>query len=406
MNSLRPPQTGAELEIRYLIEACGPITFAEFMAIALRWPDGGYYSTRLPLGPSGDFYTAPLTHPVFGALLAREIAEMWRASGSPDRWWVVEPGAGNGRLAADVSAAVELEHKRLVSSLRYLAVDLSQTVGEDAEVEWARSNAIPVRDLCGVVLGNELFDALPVHRVTTRDGQLRELRVGVGDEGEFADVIAPPTDGIQERLERLGVRLAEGHVTEVCLEANRWLEDAGAAIASGYLLLIDYGHESSAYYDESRNRGTLRTYYRHTLGMDPYQHVGRQDLSVHVEFTSVREIAAHAGFTDVGVTTQGQFLRNLGFDTYREAVLSLTNVPQAIKAANVRAMDSLVDPEGMGGFKVVAFSKSLPDAKLIGFDGPPPSEEVVAALAGPRHMPLPGMGQEEIEMPTWGELLQ
>jgi len=376
------------------------------MAIALRWPDGGYYSTRLPLGPSGDFYTAPLTHPVFGALLAREIAEMWRAAGSPDRWWVVEPGAGNGRLAADVSAAVELEHKRLVSSLRYLAVDLSQTVGEDAEVEWARSNAIPVRDLCGVVLGNELFDALPVHRVTTRDGQLRELRVGVGDEGEFADVIAPPTDGIQERLERLGVRLAEGHVTEVCLEANRWLEDAGAAIASGYLLLIDYGHESSAYYDESRNRGTLRTYYRHTLGMDPYQHVGRQDLSVHVEFTSVREIAAHAGFTDVGVTTQGQFLRNLGFDTYREAVLSLRNVPQAIKAANVRAMDSLVDPEGMGGFKVLAFSKNLPEAKLTGFEGPSPSEEVVAALAGPRHMPLPGMGQEEIEMPTWGELLQ
>ena len=406
MNSLRPLQTGAELEIRRRIEAFGSMTFADFMAVALHWPDGGYYSTRIALGPTGDFYTAPLTHPAFGALVARQIADMWRACGSPDRWWVVEPGAGNGRLAADVAAAVEREHQRLASSLGYLAVDLSSTAGKDAGIQWARSNAIPVRGLSGVVLANELLDALPVHRVTVRDGQLRELRVGVDDDGAFVDVIAEPTEGIEERLDGLGVRLTEGHVTEVCLEADRWLGDVGAAMDSGYLLLIDYGHESNAYYDVSRNRGTLRTYYRHTLGMDPYQHVGRQDLSVHVEFTSVRNAARRAGLRDVGATTQAEFLRNLGFDAYREVVAALTDVRPVVKAANVQAMDTLVDPEGMGGFKVVAFSKGLPDAKLTGFDGGPPPEEVIAVLASPSHMPLQGVGQEMGEMPTWGELLR
>ncbi|MDA1036241.1 MAG: SAM-dependent methyltransferase, partial [Chloroflexi bacterium] len=250
------------------------------------------------------------------------------------------------------------------------------------------------------------FDAMPVHRVAVRDDLLRELRVGVGDDGAFVDAAAEPTNGIAERLNGLGVRLTEGHVGEVCLEADRWLSDVGAALASGYLLFIDYGHEAEAYYDASRNLGTLRTYYRHTLGMNPYQNVGRQDISVHVDFTSVRDAASRAGFTDVGATTQAEFLRNLGFDAYRQALVALADIRPAVKAANVHAMDTLVDPEGMGGFKVVAFAKGVPDSKLTGFVGGAPPEDAPPLLAGSSHMPLPGVGQEIGEMPTWGELLR
>ena len=406
MNGFRMPPTGAELEIRLRIDATGPITFADFMAIALHWPDGGYYSTRIALGPAGDFYTAPLTHPVFGALFARQIAEMWRASGSPERWWVVEPGAGNGRLAGDVTTAVEREHPQLAPSLGYLAVDVPLPVGVEPGVHWARSTALPVRGLNGVVLANELFDAMPVHRVTVLQGQLRELRVGVDDEGTLIDVASEPTSVIAERLANLGVRLTEGHIAEVCLEAGRWLADLGAAMASGYLLLVDYGHEADAYYDISRNRGTLRTYYRHTLGMNPYLNVGRQDISVHVEFTSVRAAAAEAGFADVGTTTQAEFLRNLGLGAYRDAVAALDDLRPVTKAANVHAMDSLLDPDGMGGFKVVAFAKDVPAAPLTGFAGGPAPIDAPALLATAAHMPLPGVAQELGGMPTWDELLR
>ena len=404
------------MEIRRRIRSSGPITFDEFMTVALHWPDGGYYATRVTLGPSGDFYTAPLTHPVFGALVARQIAEMWRACGSPDRWRIVEMGAGTGRLAADILSAVEREHPRLALALRYLAIDASAAPGTVPGMDWARSTASPVRGLNGVVLANEMLDALPVHRVTVRDGQLRELRVGVGEGDGFVDVIGEPAPGVAERLDRLGVRLTEGHVAEVCLETDRWLGEIGVSMASGYLLLIDYGHDAEAYYDVSRSRGTLRTYYRHTLGMDPYRHVGRQDISVHVDFTSVRNAAHDAGFRDAGVVTQAEFLRNLGFDAYRTAVAAREDVQQGeraadlraadLRAANLRAMDTLVDPGGMGRFRVLAFAKGVPVVEMSGFAGGPALEVVDAPLATASHMPLSSAVRESPQMSTWDELLR
>jgi SAM-dependent MidA family methyltransferase len=301
---------------------------------------------------------------------------------------------------------VEREHGQLKAALGYLAIDVPLPAASEARVRWARSTALPVRGLKGVILANELFDAMPVHRVTVRDGQLRELRVGVGDDDTLADVAAEPTTGIAERLTKLGVDLTEGAVAEVCLEADRWIRDLGVAMESGYLLLIDYGHEASAYYDVSRDRGTLRTYYRHTLGMNPYLNVGWQDISVHVEFTSVRETAREAGFSEVGMTTQAEFLRNLGLDAYRDAVVALDDLRPVVKAANVQAMDSLLDPDGMGGFKVVAFAKGVPVANLRGFVGGSALDGVPAVLTTASHMPLPGVGSDLGEMPTWDELLR
>ncbi|MDA0797871.1 MAG: SAM-dependent methyltransferase [Chloroflexi bacterium] len=402
-----PGATPAETEIRRRISADGPMTFADFMGIALYWPDGGYYTSGAAFGADGDFYTAPLTHPVFGALVAKQVEEMWRAAGTPERWWVVEPGAGLGQLAADVLAAVG--DGESASALRYLAVDRSRPRQPVAGMSWAQSLALPVRGLRGVVLANELFDAMPVHRVTVVDGALREMFVGLDDDGRFVDVLGAASVGIAERLDGLGVTLAEGHRAEVCLELDAWMAGVGLAMDSGYLLLVDYGHDATAYYNSTRHRGLLRTYYKHTLGMDPYAHVGRQDISVHVELTSLRQAAVAAGFTEAGATTQAEFLRSLGFDAYRADIASRRDLPTPVRVANLRALDTLVDPEGMGAFRVLAFAKGVPADGLSGFSGMEPELSVTAPLATGFHMPLggaPGDATEVVEMPSWDELLK
>jgi SAM-dependent MidA family methyltransferase len=398
LTSLGP--TAAETEIRRRIAADGPITFAEFMGIALYWPDGGYYTSGAAFGPDGDFYTAPLTHPAFGALVARQIDDMRLAAGVPHRWWVVEPGAGLGRLAADVIAA------SMPNAPRYLALDASRPSTPPSGVAWAQSQTLPVRGLSGVILANELFDAMPVHRVTMLDGAVQEIFVGVDADGRFADVLGAPAPGVAERLADLGVALAENYRTEVCLEIDAWLAHAGQAMDQGYLLLIDYGHEATTYYDETRHRGLLRTYYKHTLGMDPYAHVGRQDISIHVEFTSLRLAAARAGFAEAGSTTQAEFLRSLGFDAYRADIASRPDLPTPTRVANLRALDTLVDPDGMGAFQVLAFAKGVPATGLSGFQGVAPDISVTSPLATEAHMPLGGAVQETFEMPSWDELFK
>jgi SAM-dependent MidA family methyltransferase len=388
------------------------MTFADFMGIALYWHDGGYYTTGTAFGAGGDFYTAPLTHPAFGSLVARQVEEMWLTAGSPKSWWVVEPGAGLGVLASDIVAAVgDKSGGPMDGLLRYLAVDQSRPQQLVAGVSWAQSLALPVRGLQGVVLANELFDAMPVHRVTMEHGILREVFVGLEESREpnetrrFIDVLGSPSAGITERLEGLGVTLGEGYRAEVCLSMDAWVAGVGSAIESGYLLLIDYGHEADAYYDETRHRGLLRTYYKHTLGTDPYIHVGRQDISVHVELTSLRHAAMAAGFEEAGTTTQAEFLRSMGMEAYRAAIASRNDLPRAVRAANLIALDTLMDLDAMGGFNVLAFAKGVPAAGLSGFSGLAP--ELSASAQPPASKGWAWSRVEQpVDMPSWEDLLR
>jgi SAM-dependent MidA family methyltransferase len=404
--------TPAEVEIRRRITADGPITFADFMGIALYWRDGGYYTTGAAFGADGDFYTAPLTHPAFGSLVARQIEEMWVTAGSPKRWWVVEAGAGLGVLATDVVAAVgDPSGGPMAGILRYLAVDRSRPQQPVVGLSWAQSLALPVRGLHGVVLANELFDAMPVHRVTVEGGVLREVFVGLeespGPDGtrRFIDVLGPPTPGVAERFDVLGVTLAEGYRAEVCMEMDTWMTGAGRAMESGYLLLVDYGHEADAYYDGNRHRGLLRTYFKHTLGMDPYVRVGRQDLSVHVELTSLCRAAAAAGFEEAGATTQAEFLRSMGMDAYRAGIASRSDLPRAVRVANLAALDALMDPDGVGGFKVLAFAKGVPAAGLSGFSGLAPDLGTSAPMPISGGLEFSGV-EQVVDMPSWENLLK
>jgi SAM-dependent MidA family methyltransferase len=365
-------------QVRAAIAAEGPLTFARFMEIALYDPDAGYYRSAQPRpGRRGDFLTAPEAHPIFGHALARQLTEAWQRLDRPDRFVVREHGAGTGALAeavlrglaADGSALrevvrfqpIEVEPRRLDA----LAARLDEAGFGDA-VEGADS-----RPITGVVLANEVLDALPVHRVGIREGRLVERFVGLDPvSGSFADAWGEPsTPALAARLATGKVTLSEGQDAEICLALDGWVAAAAASLARGLLLVIDYGEPAGTLYDNARRpHGSLRAYARHRVHDDVLAHLGRQDLTAHVDLSALDAAARGAGLDPVGSTTQSAFLAGNGIEELLRAV-------QADPATSLRdyvelrsALMRLLDPAAMGKFAVVAFGRDWPEGPpLAGF---------------------------------------
>ncbi len=365
--------------IRDEIERDGPITFARFMDLALYDPDGGYYrgGAARP-GREGDFLTAPEAHPIFGTALARAVADAWERLGRPDAFLLREYGAGSGTLALAILAGLARERPDLATVLRYEPIEVEP---RRLEALAARFEAAGHRDvlvstapgsdqpIVGLILANEVLDALPTHRVVQRAGSLREVAVG-WDDGTFVDVeIDPTTPGLAARLEADGVTLADGQRAEICLALDGWIAAAAAGLGRGVLLLIDYGHPAPQLYDPVRRRdGTLRAYLRHRVHDDPYIHVGRQDLTAHVDVTAVERAATGAGLSHLGTTTQAEFLVGLGTEGLLQAIQAdpATTIEDylAVRSALLR----LLDPAAMGRFRVMAFGRGWPaEMELAGF---------------------------------------
>ena len=398
-------------EIKARIQTKGAITFEEFHSLALYWPEGGYYATRNPVGVAGDFFTAPHTHPLFGTLISHLLQQQWEALGSPTRFWAVEIGAGNGRLAGDALAHLHGLSSPFSTALAYVGVDVQPYwSAPGSKLQRVQSGALPLRSLTGCVLANELLDAMPVHRVTLEQGELREVYLTLSPGGalsEQTDSLSTPA--LAERFTGLGIRLSEGYRAEVNLGLDEWFSDLSRSVMQGYVLLIDYGHDAPIFYDESRRLGTLRCYYRHTLNANPYEHVGNQDISVHVEFTSVMRAAERHGFVVRGYTTQRDFLLGLGLGQYREAIEQRRDLSAQVRHANLKAPDMLTETEGMGGFKVLALGKNVPETPLQGFTG---EESLIASelLEYPPMLTLDHLfsnpaNQEAPDFPSWHDLI-
>ena len=366
--------------IRDEIHRDGPITFDRFMDLALYDPDGGYYrSSEARPGRGGDFLTAPETHPIFGATLARVFDEIWQRLGRPSRFVIREHGAGEGALAASILSGLRASGSGLAETVRYQPVEVDPrrvetfmdrlgAAGFGAAVE--PPDGTPIT---GVVLANEVLDALPVHRVVQRGVELLEVRIGVRDD-RFVDVeTAPSTPELFVRLAAEGITLADGQQAEICLALDGWVSQAAAELARGVLLLIDYGYPAVDLYDPVRRRdGTLRAYVRHRVHDDPYVHVGRQDLTAHVDVDAVQRAATEAGLTHLGTTTQAEFLVGLGMDQRLREIQSDPATTMEAYLAVRSAVMRLLDPAAMGRFRVLAFGRDWPggpDARpLVGFD--------------------------------------
>ena len=221
----------------------------------------------------------------------------------------------------------------------------------------------------GVVIANEVLDALPTHRVIGRDGALRELMVGSVD-GAFVDVESDPsTPALAARLSAQGISLGDGQRAEVCLALEPWLAAAAAGLERGVLLLIDYGYPAAELYDPVRRRdGTLRAYLRQRVHDDPYRHVGRQDLTAHVDVTAVERAAVAAGLSHLGTTTQAEFLVGLGAQDLLQAIQSDPATTLEDYLAVRSAVMRLLDPGAMGRFRVMGFGRDWPAGPpLAGF---------------------------------------
>ncbi len=354
----------------------GPMTFARFMDLALYDPDGGYYrGAGARPGREGDFLTSPEAHPIFGAALARAVADAWDRLGRPVSFVLHEPGAGTGALGQAILDGLARERPDLASVIRYHPIEVEprrlDALAERFEAAgMADRLAAPDevdRTIDGVVLANEVLDALPVHRLTRAEGRLREILVGSGDD-RFIDVVAEPsTPRLGARLAAEGIELAEGQRAEVCLGVDDWLAEAVRGLVRGLLLLIDYGRPAAELYDAKRRPdGTLRAYLSHRVHDDPYLHVGRQDLTAHVDLTAVDRAAAAAGLQHLGATTQAEYLVGLGTEDLLRAIQADPSTTMEAYLAVRSALMRLLDPRAMGGFRVVGYGRGWPD-------GPPPA---------------------------------
>jgi SAM-dependent MidA family methyltransferase len=356
--------------IRDEIRRTGPMPFARFMELALYDPDGGYYrAADARPGRDGDFVTAPELHPIFGEMLARAVEEAWVALGRPEPFVVREHGAGEGALALAMLAALPL-------AIGYAPLEVDErrmTTLRDRLDEAGLAGRLiePDPPFDGVVIGNEVLDALPVHRVRQVGGALRELAVDLGEDGEFVEVEAEvPTAAIARRLTDEGIELVEGQTAEICLALDAWIAGAAADLRRGLVVLVDYGYPAAELYDPVRRRdGTLRAYVRHQVGDDPYRFVGRQDLTAHVDMTAVQAAAETAGLTTLGITTQAEALMGLGIEDRLREIQSdpATTIEDytLLRAALLR----LLDPAAMGRFRVMVFARDWPAASSVGLLG-------------------------------------
>ncbi len=365
----------SELIREAIAGAGGRLNFARYMDLALNAPGLGYY--RAPLrrfGEAGDFVTAPEISALFGRCLARQIAQILDYLGGGE---VFEVGAGSGRLCAQLLGALAeadaLPQRYLIlepgAELRARQRDtLEGEVPElAARVVWTEK--LPAAGFEGVMLANELLDALPVRRFKKHQGGVLEGFVACSGE-RFVWRMGDPEDAalavvVDDIETELGARLPDGYVSETGCQRNAWLATAAAGLGRGAILLFDYGYPLREYYHLQRNDGTLVCFYRHRAHYDPFLYPGLQDISVHVEFSSLSRAALERGLELAGFTTQAEFLIASGLleqcediDPHTRDYVLLT---QQIKRLTL--------PGEMGELvKVLAVTRGV-DCPLLGFSG-------------------------------------
>jgi len=376
-------------ELHDLIHEHGRITFAQFMHTCLYSQHGGFYSSRRT-GIGTHFGTAPMSHPAFGTLIARQLRQMWHLLDTPPVFHLVEVGCGDGALAQSIVHACRSEHPDFARALCYVASDyspywlqgigqgvyrqdvLEKDTGRDAPMtpSMQRVRTAGIRafgNIVGCILSNELLDNFPVHRFVIQGAKLREIYI-TSSNGAFVEVVDEPSSPrLEARIASLGITLAEGQRGEICLAIEDWVRDASAALARGFMLTIDYGDRCDNLYSPTNAEGTLVCYHRHAALADPYRNIGEQDITSHVDFTTLMQLGERHGLATAGYALQREFLHNLGFRAFVDALPAQGQSAARTEFARLALM-TLVNPDEYGDFKVLAQCKGLaPGFALKGF---------------------------------------
>jgi SAM-dependent MidA family methyltransferase len=349
------------------IKGSGPIPFARFMELALYHPEYGYYSSgKEKIGPGGDYYTSPTVHPLFAKLLARQLVQMAEALGTAHHEIAfIEFGAGSGLLAAGILRFVEEQAPALLQKLRYIIIEESPSFrARQRERLLPRYPCVcwesKVPDACiGVVFSNELLDAFPVHRLHIENDVVSEIVVD-WEQDCFVERLLTPSSTLLDYLRRVGLPMDQKYDCEVNLRALDWMHQVGQALCRGFVLTIDYGYPAELLYHPTRKKGTFFCYHQHTVNEHPYQDIGEQDMTSHVDFTSLAEAGEQAGLALLGFTDQTHFLMGLGIAQEMQIEADKMETSSEAKK-NFLAMKQLMAPATMGKtFKVLIQGKGVP----------------------------------------------
>jgi SAM-dependent MidA family methyltransferase len=362
------------------------ITFATFMDWALYEPELGYYTAqRQKIGAGGDFVTSPHLGADFGELLAEQFLDLWISLERPSAFQVVEMGAGQGLIAADVLGYLcdctlqppNPDYVAFWDALEYIIIEKASVLiaeqqhklkpfAADHKITWKTWEDIPNQSITGCFFSNELIDAFPVHRIEIQAGQVQEVFVAiaapststtlVSDPIQFIEVVAEPsTPALQQYLKSLNLDLASypnGYRSEINLAALDWLTTVSQKLSHGYVLTIDYGYTAAQYYSLQRRQGTLQCYYQQAHHEDPYWAVGQQDITAHVNFTALEQQGKNLGLQHISCVQQGLFLMALGLgDRLTLNAASAINFMEILRRRE--ALHALINPLGLGGFGVL-----------------------------------------------------
>ncbi|MFZ5652145.1 MAG: class I SAM-dependent methyltransferase [Bacillota bacterium] len=362
----------------------GRITFAEYMEMALYHPEAGYYiMDREKIGLQGDFYTSPDVSPLFGKVLADQAEEMWRLSGRPDSWALVEFGAGKGFMARDIISQAGERHKDFHSAMSYVIIDKSPymikgqketlrgVIGPGRGITWLEGlEKLKPESVVGCFLSNELIDAFPVHRVIKKDGEYREIYVTCEGGSIAEEAGVPSSSDLIEYINDFGIEMEDEQAIEINLAVRDWLEGVSRALCRGFILTIDYGDTAGRLFSPMRHRGTIRSYRRHRLADSLYDCPGDQDITASVNFTALMRWGEEVGLMTAGYASQSHFLMNLGILNYLKPQEQGAGFDHAALRETM-AVKKLIMPEGMGSvFKVLAQQKGFEGGvNLSGFSG-------------------------------------
>ncbi len=361
--------------LRARIEVEGGLTFAEFMEACLYHPEHGYYtSPRTRIGKEGDFFTSSSVHSLFGRLIARQLEQMWQLLGQGE-FIIAEQGAGEGHLCLDVLDALAEEFPEFYQALQYKIVEISpdhhrgqatnlQQHLDAGRITWCRLEQL--QGMQGCFLTNELVDAFPVHLVDKNNGELQEIYVVNSTEG-FVEELRPPSSGaIPQYFQLIGTELCEGNRGEVNLQAVDWFQQVSSLIDKGFVLTIDYGYPAAELFSPARRNGTLLCYHRHQSNENPYQRLGCQDITSHIDFTALQKVGQQQGLEELYFGEQYRFLMGLGF---LEALIELQmreTDPKKAQALRMTLKNLIIPDSGMGeSFKVLVQGKNVGRPELL-----------------------------------------
>lgn len=354
-------------------QSAGVIPFSQFMEMALYAPGFGYYSSELrKFGAEGDFITAPEVSPLFAQCIARQVSDVFSTMEVP---LVLEFGAGSGVMAADMLLELELLE---AMPEQYLILELSAslkqrqqaTIKEKAghlfdRVIWL--DGLPEEKFSGVIVANEVLDAMPVECFKISGDEVETLYVSCRDselDSKYKAASQAVTKAVRTIEERIETGLPEGYCSEFNPAITGWLQSIAASLEQGLVLLIDYGYAAPEYYHEERNTGTMMCHYQHRAHADPLWYPGLQDITAFVDFTDVAYASVDAGLDVSGYTSQAMFLMGAGLDELHQRQVS-DEVSNQIKLS--QQIKTLTLPSEMGErFKVMALTKKY-DEPLRGF---------------------------------------